>query len=403
MANERQVTRQVVIHTTPELAFEALSRASELREWFCDEARSDLRTGGRFEVRWNTGYRVEGRYTAVEAPRRVAFTWQGSGEPAETAVEATVEPLPDGVQVRLVHSGYGAGAEWDRAVSESEEGWSRGLENLQSTLETGIDLRWARRPFLGIHLDSLDPQRAEKEGIAADRGIYLTAVVEGSPARAAGLEKGDVIVALGGIETPGYNELSAALGAHQAGDDVAVEIVRGRARQTVQVILGQRATPEVPGGAEELGSRLAELYHEGDAAWMAALEGLSDEEAGRRPAAGEWSAKEVLIHLSIVERDQQCYLGVIALEGWLDTGLANPSAIPGRMAAVLSVDPALDDLVDRFTTDEAETVAFLRGLPDETAVHKARFRRIATFMLGLPEHTREHAEQIKATIAAVRG
>jgi hypothetical protein len=136
---------------------------------------------------------------------------------------------------------------------------------------------------------------------------------------------------------------------------------------------------------------------------MAALEGLSDEEAGRHPAEGEWSVKEVLVHLSINERDQQCYLAVIALDGFLDTGPINPAVIPGRMAAVLSVDPALDDLVSRFTTDEAETVAFLRGLPEEAVVHKARFRRIATYMLGLPEHTREHAEQIKATIAAVRG
>jgi hypothetical protein len=171
----------------------------------------------------------------------------------------------------------------------------------------------------------------------------------------------------------------------------------------VQLTLGSRPVGDVPGSAEELADQCAALYRETDAALQAALEGVSDEEAEARPAEGEWSVNETLAHLSINERDQQCYLGVIALDGWLDTGPTNPSVIPGRLAAVLSADPALDDLVDRFTQDEAETVSVLRGLPEQALVHKARFRRIATYMLGLPEHTHEHIEQIKATISAVRG
>jgi uncharacterized protein YndB with AHSA1/START domain len=33
VSDERQVKQQVVIETTPELAFEAVTKASELREW----------------------------------------------------------------------------------------------------------------------------------------------------------------------------------------------------------------------------------------------------------------------------------------------------------------------------------------------------------------------------------
>lgn len=402
MADERQVAFEVVIQTTPEMAFEALTKASELREWCCDEARTDPRPGGRLEMGWNSGYRARGKYTAVEAPRRVAFTWQG-GEPAETAIEATVEPLAEGVRVRLVHSGFGEGPEWDKALSESEEGWGPGLENLQSTLETGVDLRWVRKPFMGIYLDILTPERAEKEGIAAEAGIYINTALDGSPAQAAGLGKGDVIVSMGGSPTPGFQELGNVLSAHHAGDVLPMEVARGQERLTMQITLGTRAIPEVPATAEELASRVAEIYREGDAALQAALQGVSDEEAGVQPAEGEWSVKEVLAHLSIVERDQHCYLAVFSLDGWLDTGPTNPSVIAGRMAAVRSVDPGLGDLVERLTTDEAETVACLRGLPAEALQHKARFRRIALQMIQLPEHTHDHLEQIKAAIAAVRG
>ena len=65
--------------------------------------------------------------------------------------------------------------------------------------------------------------------------------------------------------------------------------------------------------------------------------------------------------------------------------------------------PTLEGLVERFITDQAETVEIVRGLPETTLAHKARFRRMADFALYGPDHTREHIEQIKGAIAAVRG
>jgi uncharacterized protein YndB with AHSA1/START domain len=37
MSEMRQVRESVVVETTPELAFEAVTKDSELREWFCDQ------------------------------------------------------------------------------------------------------------------------------------------------------------------------------------------------------------------------------------------------------------------------------------------------------------------------------------------------------------------------------
>ncbi len=403
MSKERQVKQQVVIATTPELAFEALTKASELREWFSDEAWTEVKPGGRWEIRWNQGYRAEGKFTELEAPRRAAVTWRGSGEPGETAVEFTVEPVEGGVQVAVLHRGLGPGEEWDPVVAEAEKGWQTGLENLKSTLETGVDLRIARQSFLGIVPDLLDAERAAKEGIAVEQGIYIQGTLDNTAARAAGLQKGDVIVALGGQGTPGFQELTAALRAHRAGDEVDVELVRGQGRETVRLALGERPRPEVPGTAEGLASFAHERYAETDAELKAAVDGLTEEEAGQCPAEEDWSVKDVVAHLSIVERDTQFLLSSFALDGWLDGGPGNTATIPGRLAAVQGIAPTLAELLERYFTDERETVALLRGLPEETMRHKARTYRIGQWMAFLPLHTRDHIEQIECIVQAVRG
>ncbi len=411
---ERSVEKSVVVDTTAELAFEAVTAASELREWCSDQAWTEVRPGGRYEMRWNSGYRAEGTFAEVDPPHRAAITWRGTGEPGETTLEWTVEPADSGesgdqgtgsagpVTVTVTHSGFGAGSEWDEAVEQSEKGWSLGLENLKSTLETGIDQRIARQPFLGINLDRLTPERAAKEGIAAEEGIYVLDTVEGSGARAAGLGKGDAIVGLAGMETPGFAELGAALRTCQAGDAVDVELVRGQERETVKVTLGSRPMPEMPESAAAMADRLAQGYAETHAELRAALEGVTEAEAEQQPAEGEWSVKQTLAHLSEGERGFHVVLVNVALNGWLDGGPIYPDQIPGRIEAVLAVTPTLEGLVERFITDQAETVAIVRGLPEVTMAHKARFRRLGEWAFYAPEHTREHIGQIKGAIAAAR-
>jgi uncharacterized protein YndB with AHSA1/START domain len=400
--SERQVERSTVIDTTPEMAFEAVTKASELREWMCDQAWTVIQPQGAYQVRWESGYQASGRFTELDPPRRAAFTWQGTGEPGETAVTFTIEPEAGGTRVTVVHTGFGPGAEWDAHVAASEKGWDGGLDNLKSTLETGIDLRIARQPFMGILFDILNADRAAKEGIAVNEGVYINDTVEGSGARAAGLVEGDVIVSLAGVATPGYHELGPILSSHQAGDTIEAVVVHGQERRTIPLTLGRRPIEEVPATVDDLASRVAEMYVKTDAALKVAVQGLTDDEASRSPAKGEWSVKEVLAHLSITERDQQCFGFCVAVDGWVDTGPGDSAALSGRLAAALEVTPALGGMVSRFLTDEAETVALMRRLPAETVAHKARFHRFSQYMVGLPAHTQAHIEQIKATIQAVR-
>jgi hypothetical protein len=353
-------------------------------------------------MRWNSGYRADGTFVELDPPNRAAIRWRGTGEPGETTLEWTVQPAGAGVTVTVAHGGFGAGGEWDEAVAQSEKGWSLGLENLKSTLETGIDQRIARQPFLGINLDRLTPERAAKEGIAADEGIYVLDTVEGSGARAAGLGKGDAIVGMAGMETPGFAELGAALRACQAGDVVDVDLVRGQNRETVQVTLGSRPMRGLPASTAEVADELVQGQAAANAELKAVLKGVSEAEAEQQPAEGEWSVKQTLAHLSDGERGFHMVLVSIAVNGWFDAQGVYPDQIPGRLGAVLAVTPTLEGLVERFVTDQAETVALVRGLPETTIAHKARFRRLAEFALFGPDHTREHIAQIKGAIEGVR-
>lgn len=402
MSDEREIRRAVSIQTTVALAFESLTRASELREWCSDEAWTEPRSGGRYDLRWLTGYLTHGTFLEFDSPHRAVVSWWGTGEPARTQVEFSVEAGAQGVEVTLMHTGFGTGDQWDRVRAEAEKGWTDGLENLKSTLETGLDLRITRRPFLGIYFEYLDEERAKREGLGVLRGIYLSDTVEGSGARSAGLGKGDVIVAIGDLEVTNFDQLASAIRNYQIGDVVDVHIVRGQERMLVPVTMGQRPIEDLPANAEELAEALGKRHQEKDAELAAALEGLTEAQAERRPSEGEWSVKEVLAHLSLVERDQQAFVSMFALDGWVDTGPGNATALEGRLAAVLSVTHTLEALHDRYITDEAETLAFAGSLPLETLAHKARFRRIASVMLGLPDHTSEHVTQIKAAAAAAR-
>lgn len=74
----------------------------------------------------------------------------------------------------------------------------------------------------------------------AGPGIRVDGVVEGSPAARAGIQKGDVIIALGGQPVPDLNGFTALLRNYQAGDRTVVRWKRGDAEQEREVELAPR-------------------------------------------------------------------------------------------------------------------------------------------------------------------
>ena len=93
------------------------------------------------------------------------------------------------------------------------------------------------RPRLGVSLQELDANTASVYGLPV--GPYVQGVEEGSCAEKAGVQKGDIILALGDTEVDTYNQLVAALNKFKAGDTTTIKIYRGGAEHTLTVTLDE--------------------------------------------------------------------------------------------------------------------------------------------------------------------
>lgn len=106
------------------------------------------------------------------------------------------------------------------------------------------------RPWIGVYYEPLTPTLADERGLNVDSGALVgggpndAGVVAGSPAEAAGLQVGDVIVAVDGSRIED-GDLAQSVLPHKPGDEVTLRIVRGQSTEEITVTLG-----EYPGAEE---------------------------------------------------------------------------------------------------------------------------------------------------------
>lgn len=94
--------------------------------------------------------------------------------------------------------------------------------------------------FVGIQPAQLTPQLARELGIREPAGVLVYALSPGGPADRAGIRPGDVLVKLAGKPLQTVEDLFAALRAYRPGQKVAIELMRGGRRETVQVKLSAK-------------------------------------------------------------------------------------------------------------------------------------------------------------------
>jgi serine protease Do len=95
-------------------------------------------------------------------------------------------------------------------------------------------------PYLGVLTTDLSPEDAGRFDLPVDSGALVDQVVPGSPAREAGVRKGDIITALGDARIVGYGDLLGALRDHEPGDRVTLMIFRNTVEKKLEVTLGER-------------------------------------------------------------------------------------------------------------------------------------------------------------------
>ena len=402
VSDSETLTYERIIPTRPADLYRAFTSSTALREWLCDTATTSARPNGHVFVGWNDGYYATGHFVELLENRVVCFTWQGRGEPRPTQVHVAIQPAAEGAALTLTHSAIGHGPEWGDKVAEFDRAWRRALENLESVVTTGEDLRVTRRPMLGILPATLTAAEAGRLGLPDAAGVRLSGVVPGLGAEAVGLRADDVVVAIDGLPTPDVNGLRAALRGRNAGDTVVVDYIRDGERQATGMTLSGRKIPVIPASAAELVERVAARYAQDEAALDDTLRDVTEVEASYRPGPEEWSVKHVLAHLIQGERYNQQWIGELVgdLEGSYDAPAGNAEL---RLNATIHAFPTLADLAAELKRLNAETVALLRDLPQEFVTRRRTFWRLARTLLDESySHIGDHLHQMQSAVAAAR-
>lgn len=104
-----------------------------------------------------------------------------------------------------------------------------------------------RRGWLGVFIQEVTPDIADSLGLDNAAGALVSTVNENSPAQAAGLEPGDVIVSFDGKMIDKMRDLPRIVAETEIGKTVPVEVVRNGESIEVQVTLGELEKAELVG------------------------------------------------------------------------------------------------------------------------------------------------------------
>ncbi len=97
-----------------------------------------------------------------------------------------------------------------------------------------------QRGVLGVLIRSVDGNLAKAEKLKVTEGAYVDSLLNNSAAAAAGIETGDVIVAVDGQPVGSSPELQEQIARHRPGDQVAVTVNRNGKERTFDVVLNNR-------------------------------------------------------------------------------------------------------------------------------------------------------------------
>jgi serine protease Do len=124
------------------------------------------------------------------------------------------------------------------------------------------------RGWLGVSIQNVDRTLAESFGLDRPRGALIAQVGDDTPAERAGLEAGDIIVAVDDAQIDVSADLPHVIGLLAPGDEVDVRVIREGVEAEIEVVIGAleadeiasvSAAPVEPGTVSLLGMTVKEL------------------------------------------------------------------------------------------------------------------------------------------------
>ncbi|MFG2294341.1 SRPBCC domain-containing protein [Streptomyces sp. NPDC048603] len=132
------VTLERRIAARPRTVFSFFAEDDKWLAWMGRYGEFAFRPGGAYRIAVTRDHVAEGRFTEIDPPGRLVFTWGWAGAgtevpPGSTIVEVTCEPAAEGTLFRLAHRGLPS----PEACSAHAEVWTHYVRRLVTWAEGG--------------------------------------------------------------------------------------------------------------------------------------------------------------------------------------------------------------------------------------------------------------------------
>lgn len=137
------------------------------------------------------------------------------------------------------------------AAAAENVGFAIAIDSALPVIEEILSEPAEERAWLGVDIHiPLTPSVAAELDLPVSEGALVSGTFDGSPAGEAGIEAGDVIVAIDGEQVVNNNALTEILADRDPGDEIEIRLVGPDGDRTVTVVLEQRppAFSPVPEG-----------------------------------------------------------------------------------------------------------------------------------------------------------
>jgi uncharacterized protein YndB with AHSA1/START domain len=169
-ADERRIAKEALVAAPVEAVWKAWTTSEGIVSFFAPEAKVEARPDGPFQLYMNP-YAPPGmkgaddmRVMAVQENNLLSFTWNAPPHLPEarkqrTFVTVRLQPQGTGTVVRIDHSGWGEGGQWDQAYDYFDKAWPSVLESLQKRFAEGPRDWTAFRARMKAFQDEQDKKR----------------------------------------------------------------------------------------------------------------------------------------------------------------------------------------------------------------------------------------------------
>jgi serine protease Do len=103
--------------------------------------------------------------------------------------------------------------------------------------------------YLGVYIQDITPELATSFGLKEDKGVLVSDVTPDSPAKKAGVNKGDVILEYDGKQVEEKGQLTKMVGRTAIGKKVKLVVLRDKEQKTLWVTIGELSEKQVTAAA----------------------------------------------------------------------------------------------------------------------------------------------------------